>query len=85
MGTRKNVGKKIMRDQGILSHFSFCFGYEQMRRENKLIRRGKHMVENKPRATCPNRNVTSPIKGQRKSRIAHINGYFVTFTKKKID
>lgn len=33
MDGRKNAGKKIMEDQSILSLFSFCFGYEKMRRK----------------------------------------------------
>lgn len=80
---KKNTGKKIMGDQSILSVFSFCFGYKQMRREKELIQREKHMVENnsRPQYTEPLVPIEMSLhilKDRGSTELPILNGYFVT-------
>lgn len=79
----KKKRKKIMGDQSIFSLFSFCFGYEQMRREKKLIRREKHMVEknSRPQYTEPLVPIEMSLhilKDRGSTELPILNGYFVT-------
>lgn len=79
----KNAGKKIMGDQSLLSPLSFRFGYEQMRREEKLIQREKHMVENnsRPQYTQPLVPVEMSLhilKDRGSAELPILSGYFVT-------